>query len=163
METEDINKPGWKPKFTSEYSMGEYDFKRINDTLVEVDRLSGFVNSTDLPNLKLMQDFFAQLKNLYDNFRPLLSAAPIVTEVDNIVKKAKELKRTWENSEQNNLLLNKVVKLNFVDLLNELKTKLYGIKQVIGLGIIVRRNLTTQEKIKRGVRGDRDFAGLPEA
>lgn len=163
METSEINKPGWKPKFTSEFSMGQLDFARIDKTLTETDFLAALVTSTDLPQLELMQRYFAQLKNLYDNFKPIISNAKVTEEIDGIIKKGKTLKRVWENSAKTSSHINKVRILEFVDLLDALKTRLYSLKQVIGLGIQVRRNMTTAEKIKQGVHGNKDFGQLPEA
>jgi len=37
------------------------------------------------------------------------------------------------------------------------------LKQVIGLGIMVKKNMSTAEKIRKGIRGDKNFAVLPEA
>lgn len=160
---EDINKVGWKPKFTAEFSMGEYDYKRINDTLVKVDEISSIVNSTDIPSLPMMQQFFAHLKNLSDNFRAIISNPIVIKEVDNLVLEGKKHKRIWEKSNKVGAGMNEVWILNFVDVLNALKTKLYYIKQIIGLGIVVKRNLSTAEKIKKGVYGDKNFSNLPEA
>lgn len=156
-------KNSWKPRFTSEFSMGQFDFARLDKTLTEVDRLSGLVTSTDIPTLEMMQHFFAQLKNLYDNFRPIISNANITKELDAIVTEGKRRKRNWEQSRASGLPVNKVIILEFVDLLDVFKTRLYDLKQVIGLGIQVRRNMTTAEKIKHGVHGHTDFDNLPEA
>lgn len=160
---EEANKPDFKPRFLSEYSMGEYDFKRINDTLVKVDFFSSLVNSTHLPSLELMQNYFANLVNLYDNFRPIMSIPSVVNEIDSMIKESTKMKRLWERSIKNGTALNEYTILKFVDALNETKRKLYYIKQVIGLGIIIRKNLSTKEKIKMGVRGDTSLKNLPEA
>ena len=156
-------KNSWKPRFTSEFSMGQFDFARLDKTLTEVDRLSGLVTSTDIPTLEMMQHFFAQLKNLYDNFRPIISNGKITKELDEVVTEGKRRKRNWEQSRASGLPVNKVIILEFVDLLDVFKTRLYDLKQVIGLGIQVRRNMTTAEKIRQGVHGNKDFANLPEA
>lgn len=163
IDINEINKPGWKPRFTSEFSMGEYDFKRINDTLIKVDYWSALINSTAVPTLEMMQNFFAELKNLSDNFRPIISVAKVTQEIDDIITVSKNMKRKWERASKAGIPTNEVQILKFVDMLNALKTKLYNIKQVIGLGIVVRKNLSTAEKIRRGVRGDNDLSNLPEA
>lgn len=162
MEVEDL-KNSWKPKFTSEYSMGQFDFSRLDKTLTQVDYLSAVITSTDLPQLELMQQFFAQLKNLYDNFRPIISNAKITEELAGYIKEGKRRKRMWEGSRRNGMQTSPVIILEFVDLLDNLKTRLYEIRQVIGLGIVVRRNMSTAEKIKQGVHGNKDFGNLPEA
>jgi len=163
MEGEDVVKNSWKPKFTSEFSMGQFDFARLDKTLTQTDLLSGMVTSTDLPSLEMMQQYFAQLKNLYDNFRPIISNGKVTTELDAVVKEGKRRKRVWEQSIKSGMVTSKIQVLEFVDLMDGFKTRLYDLKQIIGLGIQVRRNMTIQEKIRQGVHGNKDFAGLPEA
>lgn len=163
MEADEINKNSWRPKFTSEFSMGQFDFARLDKTLTETDRLSSIVTSTDLPNLEMMQQFFAQLKNLYDNFRPIISHGNVIKELDAVVIEGKQRKRVWENARRSNMPFNQVKILEFVDLLDAFKTRLYSLKQVIGLGIQVRRNMSISEKIRQGVHGNKDFDNLPEA
>lgn len=162
VDLDEINKPSWKPKFQSEFSMGEYDFARYNKTLMEVDELSGYMNSTDKPNLKLMQDFFAQLNNLYDDFRPLISNGKVMGELDELIKQAIRHKRIWESSQITGIEPSKVQVLKFVDVLNAIKRKLYMIKQVIGLGITVKRNLTARERINAGMGRGNKWDNLPE-
>lgn len=163
MEAEEILNHSWKPKFTSEFSMGQFDFARLDKTLTQVDYLSGLITSTDIPSLEMMQQFLAQLKNLYDNFRPIMSNANITRELDSVVKDAKLRKRKWEDAVKSGMPMNKRQILDFVDLLDAFKTRLYDLRQTIGLGIQVKRNMTIQEKIKQGVHGNKDFSNLPEA
>jgi len=160
---EETNKPDFKPRFQSEFSMGEYDFKRIDNTLTKVDFFSSLVNSTYLPSLELMQNYFANLVNLYDNFRPIMSIPAVTNELDTMIKESTKLKRIWERAIKSGTPMNEFTIIKFVDALNETKRKLYYIKQVIGLGIMVRKNLNTAQKIKMGVRGDNSFKNLPEA
>lgn len=156
-------KASWRPKFQSEYSMGELDFMRYNETLKNIDLLSARVHSTFTPELELMQNFFSELINLYDDFRPLISNGIIMKEFDDLIANGVIKKRKWERSMKANMPINKVIIFEFVDLCRMLKTKLYSIKQVLGLGIQVKRMMTTAEKIKRGIRGDNNFDRLPEA
>ena len=159
----ELNKPTWKPVYKSEFSMGQLDFQRINDTLVKVDLYSAMANSSEVPTLELMQVYLAELINLYDNFRPLLATATITDAVDEAIKGAIRYKRIWENTRSAGGQMNKVLIIKFVDLVKEIKTKLYDIKQHIGLGIMVKKAMDTKEKIRRGIHGDHDFDGLPEA
>ena len=162
MDMEEIAKPGWRPKFQSEYSMGELDFQRFNKTLENIDTLSSMVNSCYVPELELMQKFFSELINLYDDFRPLISVKSLSQEFDEIIDQGVTLKRLWENSKKNNLPMNKTKIFEFIDLTRKLKTKLYSIKQVIGLGIKVKRNMTPQERIEAGMRNKDYYGELPE-
>jgi hypothetical protein len=163
VDLQEVNKPTWKPRFLSDFSMGEYDFARFNITLTNIDNLSAMVNSCDVPSLELMQQLFAQLVNLWDNFRPLVAYATVAQDIDDLEKLGINLKRKWEQAVKMGMPMNKNYILNFVDTLRAYKRKLYGIKQIIGLGLKVTRNMGTAEKIKRGVRGDRNLDNLPEA
>jgi len=135
---------------------------RYNETLKNIDILSAIVHSSSVPELELMQKFLAQLINLYDDLQPLFSNALIQEEINKIISETIRLKRVWENNKTSNMPINKVIVIQLVDLCRVLKTKLYYYKQVLGLGIQVKRMMTTAEKIKRGIRGDRNFANLPE-
>jgi len=156
-------KPSWRPKYQSEFSMGQYDFARYDKTLINIDQLSGIVNSTALPSLELMQKFLSELVNLYDDFKPLIALGNLQKEYDVLIKKGIVLKRRWEQSLRSRAPISKKLIFDFVDLCKDLKTKLYSTKQVIGLGIVVRRNMTTAERIKKGIRGDKNFDNLPTA
>jgi hypothetical protein len=160
---DDVNKPGFRPKFISEFSMGQQDFNRYDRTLQEIDLISGLVNSTATPSLEIMQKYLAQLNNLYDNWRPLISVPKVVTDIDDLIKEGIKMKRTWERLTRVNVPLNEKKVLEFVDLCNAIKRKLLHYKQVIGLGIVVKRNMSTRERIKKGIRGAGKLDGLPEA
>jgi hypothetical protein len=163
MDEQNTSENHWKAKFVSEFSMGQFDFVRIDTTLKAVDECAAMVTSVDYPSLDLMQRYLAHLKNLYDNFKPIMAYKPVQDELDKKIELAKKMKRRWETSTRSGINYSPLQILAFVDLLDDLKRRLYEIKQVIGLGIIVKRNMTTKEKIKQGVRGNRDFDNLPEA
>jgi hypothetical protein len=160
---DELNKASFRPKFTSEYSMGELDFLRYNEWLKLTEHWSAMINSTAEPTLEMIQNFFACLVNLYDSWRPIIAVPNVAEDIDNSIIKAKNLKRIWENSLELGLPFNRKKRNDLVDLLGSIKTRLYQIKQVIGLGIVVKRNLSTTEKIKLGIHGDRNFDYLPEA
>jgi hypothetical protein len=163
MVEEELNKPTFKPKFVSEYSMGQYDFDRYNQWLKYIEQWSSEINSTDIPTLTMVQHLFSGLNVLWKNWRPIVAIPDVIKKVDDKIKESKHQKRVWENSNRNNSPLSEIIKLKLIDNLDEIYTKIMEIKQVIGLGIIVRKNMTTREKIRMGVRGDRDFSSLPEA
>lgn len=153
----------WTPKFMSEFSMGQYDFARYDKTLSAIDNTAALVTSVDVPSLELMQTYFAHLKNLYDNIKPIIAVKTVQDEMDDIVKKGKLKKRQWEDTKAMGLPMTKAQIREFVDLLDTFKTRLYGLKQVVGLGIAVRRHMSTAEKIRQGIHGNKDFDNLPEA
>lgn len=156
-------KATWRPKFLSEFSMGQLDFNRYDKTLTELDAISAAVNSYHVPTLELMQQFLAHLINLYDNWRPLISIGTVADELDNLIKEGISKKRVWERLQRQNVQMNEKRILEFVDLCNKIKRRLLQIKQVVGLGIVVRKNMTPSERIKKGIRGFGKIGSLPEA
>ena len=147
---DDLNKPYFKPKFTSEFSMGALDFDRYDFWLKWVDYWSSIINSSELPTLEMVQKLYAGVMNLYDNWRPLMIPA-VIREIDKAFDECKKKKRVWEKSIISGVEMNSGFILSLVDKLMAIKQKLYGIKQVIGLGIVVRRNLSGKQRIKKGM------------
>lgn len=158
-----LNKPIFKPKFKSEFSMGELDFKRFDKWLDKADETSGYINSCIVPELELVQAYFSQLNVLYKSWRALISSVSIKNELDESIKEAKRMKRVWEESNNVGNPINNAYILSLVDLLDSIHTKLLDIKQVIGLGIVVKKMFTTKEKIKYGIRPRTNYSDLPEA
>jgi len=152
----------WKPKFLSEYSMGELDFLRYNEHLKNIEEYSGMINSTDVPTLELCQIFFAELNVLYKCWKPIISSADKISKLNVNLKEAKRIKRMWENSNRVGMPLGTPIKLKMADILDDFYTDLMEIKQIIGLGIKVNKSMTTKEKIKAGMRPGKSHYFLPE-
>jgi hypothetical protein len=160
---DELNKPSWKPKFQSEFSMGELDFKRFDLWLGRVEMSSATINSNEIPTLQQVQNYFAELNVLYKSWRSLISTPTIVEEIDKSVNEAKHQKRVWEQSVTTGIEFNKIAIFKLIDLLDSIHTKLLDIKQKIGLGIVVKKNLSIKEKIKYGLGNKANFNNLPEA
>ena len=158
-----LNKPIFKPKFKSEFSMGELDFHRFDLWLGKADETSAIINSCIVPDIEMVQAYFSQLNVLYKSWRALISSQVVKQEIDDNIQKAKHMKRVWEESNQMGNPVNNHYILDLVDLLDSIHTKLLDVKQVIGLGIVVKRTFSTKEKIKYGIRPRTDFSDLPEA
>lgn len=165
-ETTSKGNPNWKPKFLSEFSMGDKDFERYNELIKEIDRWSSEIDITAEPQLFQIQRLFTALKTLHRNWKPIIASKNINISIEDKVKEAKKIKRTLEQKEKLGLPYNKPLYLKVSDILEEVAEELMEIKQKIGLGTVVRKNLTTREKIKAGVRGSlkaSKFHDLPEA
>jgi hypothetical protein len=157
-------KAGFRPKFQSEFSMGQLDFERFNQHLKFIEYYCGVINSTDIPTLEMIQNYFAGLVTLYKLWRPIIAVPKKVEDFDNIILLAKDWKRRWEKSTSSGIPFSDVFKIKLADILDIFHTKLMDIKQVIGLGISVKKNLSTSQKIKAGVKGHMGmFENLPEA
>jgi len=152
----------WKPRFLSEYSMGELDFLRFNDHLKFVEMLSGEINSTDIPSLDMCQNYFAGLNVLFKLWKPIIASEGKITLLENSLKEAKNIKRNWEVARKNGMPFNDITKLKMVDILDAFHTELMNMKQIIGLGIKVQRNLTTKQRIKMGIEGVKGSQIMPE-
>ena len=163
MSDDDFNKANWKPKFQSEFSMGQYDFQRYNDHLKEVEHWCGEVNACAIPDLIMCQQYFAGLNKLYKLWRPIIAVATVKEKLDNKFDEARQEKRKWERAKKSGFPFSDISILKFVDILDAIHTKLMEIKQVIGLGIVVKKNMSVQERIKRGIRGNKNIGSLPEA
>ena len=163
MDTGDFNKAAWKPRFQSEFSMGELDFQRFDLWLGRAELSSATINSCEVPNLEQVQRYFSELNILYKSWRSLISSTDIKKELDDKIDEAKHQKRIWEQSITSGNPTNKIVIFNITDLLDSIHTKLLDIKQIIGLGIVVKKVMSPKEKIKYGLNPKKDFINLPEA
>ena len=153
----------WKPKFYSQYSMGELDFHRFDYWIKWVEFWSAQINTTADPTVEQIQNYFAGLSNLYDSWKPIIAEREVTDTIDKNIEAAKKYKRILEQNHKLGLPYNRALIFYVVDILDATKRTLMDIKQKIGLGIIVRRKLTTKEKIRIGVRGYKiDEDGLPE-
>lgn len=160
---EELNKPDFKPKFQSEYSMGEYDFKRFDTWLGKAEFSSAVINSCEVPSLEQVQGYFAELNVLYKMWRNLISNPKTKNDLDEAIKTCKISKRLWESSRFTGIEQNKNNIFSLIDKLDEIHTKLLEVKQIIGLGIVIKKVISTKDKIKLGVHGHRDLTYLPEA
>lgn len=161
-DTSELNKPVYKPKFVSEYSMGQFDFERYNKWLEYIERWSAEINSVHLPSLDMIQHLYSGLNVLYDNWRPIIAVATITEKIDAAFESAKEKKRVWEGNIKIGTTPTDKFILDLIDILMDIKRKLMDIKQIIGLGIMVKRNLSTEDKIKAGMGRGEKTGGMPE-
>ena len=158
---DELNKPHFNPKFQSEFSMGEYDFKRFDIWLGRAELSSAIINSCEVPDLPTVQRYFSELNVLYKSWRSLISIPKITEELDEKINLSKEHKRKWENSLISGVDYNKSAIFQLVDLLDSIHTKLLDIKQKIGLGIVVKKVISTKQKIKYGLNPQHNLHDLP--
>jgi len=150
------------PRLLAEYPMWGHDYKRYDYWLNQKDLYCGLVNSTSIPTLEMMQTYFSILVNLYWNWKPLISNKPKVEEFEEKVKLGTKLKRMWEGFNASGTPIHPKLIHAFIDLLNNFNKDLMEMKQLIGLGIPVKRNYSAAERIKKGMRtGDTKYI-LPD-
>ena len=153
----------WRPKFKSEFSMGQFDFVRYNRWLEFVEHYHGTVASSAVPQLDDMQKLFAGLSILFYCWKVLISSEKTRNEIKAKFLDAKKRKRKWEENIKNGCPPGIMFIFEFQDLLEGLYEQLMEIKQIVGLGIVVKKVMTTTEKIEEGIRGDKKMDDLPEA
>lgn len=154
----------YRPKFYSEYSMGSLDFERFNYWIKEADMWNAKINAKLVPELAEIQGFFSALFVLFTNWKAIIALPQIQEEYMKLFEDAKKMKRTWERNVKMGIHVGDNVAIQLGDLLCHIHIKLMETKQIIGLGIAVKKNLSIQERIKKGVRGSKDdFSDLPEA
>lgn len=129
------------PKFLSEYSMGQYDFERYHQLLIMADFLADQVLNK---NVLAIKPFYAKLITLYSNFRALVYNKG---KWEVYKKDCEKLMNEWGKksfSEGKNLfpvtLANKLI---------EFWQELLLLKQIIGLGSVVRKNESLRTKLNR--------------
>lgn len=162
INTSKMNESKWRPKFVSEFSMGALDFERYNQWLKYTEYWSAEINSCDVPSIEMVQKYFAGLNILYKNWRPIIALKPVIDDLDEAIKLAKKEKRKWENSIKSGVPFSRILIQKIVDLLDDINTRLLYVKQVIGLGIVVKKNLTAKQRIKKGMGTGKFPETLPE-
>lgn len=149
-------------EFVAQYSMGPYDYARYNEWIKRVDESSALINSCEIPTLDMVQRYFSELNVLYKSWR-ILMYDYLKQEIDNLLLECKKEKRVWERGQKAGVPISDVIKLRLIDRLDAIHTKLMEVKQLIGLGIMVKRKMNMNDRIKAGIRGINDMSNLPEA
>lgn len=131
------------PKFLAEYSMGQYDYERYHKLLGDADFLAFHVLNK---NVNALQPFFATLITIYSNFRPLVYET-YRKKYDDFKNESMRLKKEWDkigyNSGQNTF------PVTYANTLIEFWQEILVLKQLIGLGSIVRRDESQRTKLNR--------------
>lgn len=157
------DKEKFKPKFKSEFSMGELDFKEFAMWQSRANLSSAFIQSCEIPPLDLVQKYFSELNVLYKLWKPLMSSVQLRKDFNELKIEGRKRKRIWEQSIKSGMEMNKNFIFQLIDLLDDFHEKLLETKQIIGLGIVVKKVLSTKEKIRYGLRPKSDLSDLPEA
>lgn len=160
---ESQNKPEFKPKFKSEFSMGALDFEEFALWQSRANLSSAIIQSCEIPTLENVQRYFSELNVLYKLWKPLISSVSLRQEFNTLKEIARKRKRIWEQSLSSGIEINKLFIFELSDLLDEFHEKLFEIKQIIGLGIVVKKYVSMKDKIKHGIRPRIQFNELPEA
>lgn len=129
------------PKFLSEYSMGQYDFERYHQLLIMADFLANEVLNK---NAIAIKPFYAKLIVLYSNFRPLVYNKG---KWEKYKKECEELMKEWGKksyTEGKNLF-----PVTLADKLIDFWQELLLLKQIIGLGSVVKKNESLRTKLNR--------------
>jgi len=143
--------------------MGELDFKEFAMWQSKANESSAIIQSCEVPNLETVQAYFSQLNVLYKLWKPLMSSIRLRKEFNEIKLESRKKKRIWEQNINSGTPINKIFIFQLIDLLDDFHEKLLETKQIIGLGIVVKKVLSTKEKIRYGIKPKSDLSDLPEA
>lgn len=139
---EKTEKPKIGGKFRAEFSMGQYHYERYHKLLMAADNLAIRCHNFDSESVI---PFYGVLKQIYKNFRPIMFETRRET-FDERFQKVKEeiLKRV---KQRRNTIQS--FPIFIFELLDEIDTDLRDVAQVMGLGIEVRKELTSSQKFKK--------------
>jgi len=139
-------KPIMKSRFKAEFSMGQLDYERYHNMLQAADmyaiRCRNFENSFVLP-------FYAVLKQLYANFRPIIFETKKKDFEERFKLVEKEINRRQVAGSKLNF------PLQIFRILEEIHFDLLEIKQLIGLGIEVRKEMAKKTIMRKALVPDR--------
>jgi len=141
------DEPQKKFMMRSEYSMGQYDFIRYDRLLSAMDELSVQVSSY---NVNALLPFHSVLWELFKNFSPIM----IDIKREEYKSKFKNLRdRILEEINRGSNDDNATIDQNLIDELDDIQIELLGIKQIIGLGIMISKDYSREDLIKKGLIG----------
>lgn len=137
--------------FKSVYSMGQYDFERFHKILLRLDEFSIELNSG---NYEIISAYYSTLRTLYRSWKPLIHDSR--KEGDDVWSRSdfevafRQVKPEVDRIRKN---LFSQAKFSFkqetLEVLDEIHTQLMIIKQLIGLGIEVKKEFTPNQKLKK--------------
>lgn len=139
-----------KALFKSEYSMGQYDFIRLDKILTLMDEYAIQVQLFNPDSLLL---FYGILWELYKNFRSILFES-IRTKFEKQFSQIR--KDVYDEVSRLNSLRNKgvvmpVISISIMDELDKIQMDLLEIRQIIGLGITVEKIESMKTKLERAM------------
>ena len=145
------DEPPKRAMMQSVFSMGQYDFIRYDKILSSADELS---IQASMLNSDTILPFWSVLWGMYKNFRPIIIDSKR-EEYDGkfrdlkqkIFNELQRMKAVKDNDEEG------TIDVSIIDDLDALHMNMLEIKQLIGLGITVGRNYSTDELIAKGLRG----------
>jgi len=133
-----------KPRLKAEFSMGQYDYERINYIMIALDKVGIMVR---MGKLDYIDKYMAFLKQLYLNLKPILYETK-KKELDRMFSKAKILYEDFLKRAQTG----KKFATPLPDLLESIDEKLREYRQIMGLGITVRKELSERTLMKKVLR-----------
>jgi hypothetical protein len=137
-------KTEFKPRLRAEFSMGQYDYERINYIMMALDKVGIMVR---MGRLEYLDKYIAFLKQLYLNIKPILYETK-KKELDKMFRKAKVLYNDFSKKAQ----MGKRFATPLPDLLENIDEKLREYRQIMGLGITVRKELSERALMKKVLR-----------
>jgi len=144
-------KSTWKPAYTAQYSMGELDYMRYDALLKLADEMTIIIKCRSTPEARseayhIVEPYYSVLYTLYLNWRALIRDLKKFDELfDKIDKSMNDWRKQTGTKQFPNTLADSLVNI-YKELLN--------IKQLIGLGINVRKEEKFTTKARRALLGN---------
>jgi hypothetical protein len=141
--------PTMKSKYKSEFSMGVYDFERLDTILKNIDDAS--VRSTCLSKDAILP-YFAATKQMYNFLRPFITLSwkkNVTVKMDRVCEELWIKTLDWHIED---FRINKELSLYPLDLVKQIErfhSELLTIKQTFGFGLVMNRELATKSKIAK--------------
>jgi len=138
-----MDKPVMKPRFKSEFSMGQLDFERYHRLLTAMD---WYAVECRRFNQDAVVRLYSVLKQIYYNFRSII----FETKRKELEKKFKIIE--GEIIQRGMAGFKFTFSMKIFRLLEEIMADLLEIKQIIGLGIEVRPEVSKKQRWERALR-----------
>lgn len=138
-----------KHRFKSEFSMGELDFQRFDTLLKFIDAYSFRLR---MGHYQYMKHLYSLLCILYNYWKPVLYDSNEVIEIDTIIDELEIslpiAEKVLEDETEPTVFINKISTKVL-----SLHKKIMNLKQDVGLGIVVKSEMSNRKMIKLGVHG----------
>ena len=141
----------FRPDFKSVYSMGQFDFERFHKILMRLDELAILVGTGEREYISM---YYNVLRTLYRSWKPLIydqrKEGDDVWARDDFEKAFRDIKPEIDRIRKNLSIGTRFsFRYEILDILDEIHSQLMLIKQLIGLGIEVKREFTPKQMLKK--------------
>lgn len=132
----------FRPAYNAEFNMGGLDYNRMDEYLKIVDNCMVRIRMGDFSKLHL---WFSWLRQIYSYLKAVTYEGKKAELDSNFNELEKEI---WKINQQSG---KRLTDLNFIKKLETLNDDVYNLRQLVGMGIPVKRNFTNDERLKKAL------------